>query len=190
MDYTQVIHGLTLAQELQDIKTRLSSLESGRLKPALAKTLPFSDRLNNWLREWKIKAETTGEIKINFVDEDDFDENDIEGTFQRHQYFKYGTVNVWKGASEDTIFGSPEMNHIFRAWHDVVHFTQNLGFDSLSEIAVGKYQAACLPTDWWFEKALIDAEVTGQILYFNKFKEFPKNQRDFVLTYLKTGQII
>lgn len=81
------------------------------------------------------------------------------------------------------------VNWLARAWHDYTHFTIDRGYNSIDEIVVGKVQASELPHDWWYEKALIDADITGQILYHNKYNKFPKDQRKFVLEYLKTGKI-
>ena len=49
---------------------------------------------------------------------------------------KTGRILVWSGASETTIYGDREVNYAFRAWHDYVHFTHQLGFSVLDEIKV------------------------------------------------------
>lgn len=186
-----IIDGLSIAQELITVQERLQDLNNqARYKSEYWDTIPFSDRLNDWLRDWSDRQLNEG-TKIEFVSEDDFDEEDLQGTFERHKdyYLSRGLVQVWTGESNKSIYGKPEINWAARAWHDVTHFENNLGYTPLEEIQVGKIQAAQLPEDWWFEKALIDAEVTGQILYHCKHNKFPENQREFTLNYLKTGTI-
>lgn len=43
---------------------------------------------------------------------------------------------VWSGASENTIYLSPEGNYAFRAWHDLTHLRLGALFDAEGERAV------------------------------------------------------
>jgi len=145
-------------------------------------SVPFSLALNKYIQSWYDQHKDY----IVFTDTDDFDENDIEGTFRRHKlrYSETGKIHVWTGSSENTIFGDPKINHMFRAWHDCTHIVNDLGYEPLNEILVGKIQAEQLPYSWRFERDLIDAEVTGQVLYFVANNEFISDQRQFTLDYL------
>ena len=149
--------------------------------------IPFSLRLNAWIDETADRI--FRECIVNWTEVDDFDPNDVEGTFQRHlQMFKKNkAVNIWTGAGENTIFADNQTNNKARLWHDYTHLTMGLGYDPMSEIQIGKIQQAQLPIHWWYEKALIDADVTGQILYHNAYGEFPRDQRQFTLDYPTGG---
>ena len=39
-----------------------------------------------------------------------------------------GQIVVWKGESDNTIFGEPEFNWAFRAWHDSAHIRTGAPF--------------------------------------------------------------
>src|SRR6266404_5349587 len=39
-----------------------------------------------------------------------------------------GSLVVWSGASEGTIYGDAKVNHAFRAWHDSLHLKLNATF--------------------------------------------------------------
>lgn len=177
----EMIAALKVAEEQETIKNTLSNL------PRYSSFVPFSRRLNDWLENW---YSFMGGI-IQYTDVDDFDPEDIVGTFERNLKLlnEQQLIIVWTGASDKTIYGKSQINHIARAWHDYTHLTNYLGYDALSEIQVAGIQAAQLPQDWWFEKQLIQAEVTGQVLYFNKYKQFPEDKRKFTFQYLKTGTI-
>lgn len=79
----QVIDGLQISQEIYMIKNRLEYLENERIKPDIKSCVPFSDRLNDWIYNWYDNKIKQGFIKINFVDHDDFDSEDLEGTYER-----------------------------------------------------------------------------------------------------------
>ena len=145
---------------------------------------PFSPTLNNYIEEW---FETYKNVFV-FTDTDDFDENDIEGTLEKHiQRFKdTGKIHVWTGESDGTIFGDATINHKFRAWHDYIHVTLGYGYDFIGESIVASIQASQLPSEWVFEKELVLCEVVGQAQYFMQHNEFLKDQRKFTVTYLQS----
>lgn len=145
-------------------------------------TTPFSQRLNSFVEEWFEKHK---DIFI-FVDEDDFDGEDIEGTFEKHKqrYKETGKIHIWTGASDCTIFGEAEINHKFRAWHDFIHIQQNKGYDFIGETFVCEIQKSMLPLDWHLERELIQIEIVGQALYFMESGTFLNNQRDFTYHYM------
>jgi len=47
---------------------------------------------------------------------------------------------IWSGASERTIWGAPELNWHFRAWHDWCHIRSGLGFTAGQEIELARWQ--------------------------------------------------
>jgi hypothetical protein len=153
--------------------------------PKLKITEPFSKRLNDFIRG---KAEEIKEHTTFLVcGKDDFDENDIEGTFQRHlkRWETDREIQIWTGGSSCTIFGDPHVNALFRFWHDYIHLSRGLGYSLADEIAVAEIQKAELPSHWVLERELIHADVSLQALYHERHKEFVDDQRKFVYCYLK-----
>ena len=92
-----------------------------------------------------------------------------------------GTLTVWAGASDNTIYGDPTVNHAFRAWHDHIHLRYGLGFTIPEEIEVAKIQASILPDRLG---DIILAEVAGQANYLKEHGHFPEDQKAFINQYL------
>jgi len=96
-----------------------------------------------------------------------------------------GRMLVWNGESDATIFGDPEVNWAFRAWHDWAHWAGQFPFDLAGETKAAELQVFHLvklygATDrvvGW--ASLILAEVIGQAFAFDRTGEFPKDQRAF-----------
>lgn len=149
----------------------------------IKKTIPFSQRLNDFICAW---FEQNKE-KFIFTDVDDFNENDIEATFEAHKkrYRETKKIHIWTGAGENTIFGSPEVNAKFRAWHDYIHIIYNLGYSITEESIVCDIQRDMLPKEWSFENRLIECEIKGQAYYFYKQNKFVKDQRHFTVIWLQ-----
>lgn len=105
-------------------------------------------------------------------------------------YRATGRVRVWDGASDHTIFGSPRVNHAFRAWHDLCHIAGNFPFTLEGEKAAAEMQKGHLK--WLFPDhpslerwcRLIDIEVVGQAEHFEATGQFPEDQRAFALERL------
>ena len=154
--------------------------------PRLKTTVPFSTRFNEWIEQW---FENHKDLFV-FVNEDDFDETDIQGTFDKHvQRFKEtGKIHIWTGASDHTIFGEPTVNHKFRAWHDYIHITYGYGYDFVGESICSAIQQSMLPTNWHFERNLVHAEIVGQAQYFMVNGNFLNDQRLFTYLYLQQPQ--
>ena len=87
-------------------------------------------------------------------------------------------IQVWSGASDRTIWSSPEMNHLFRAWHDSVHILLDAEFDPRGERRVSEYQCAMI--DGAAERAVLWAETEGQQGYRARWGSYPADQRSFV----------
>lgn len=109
-----------------------------------------------------------------------------------------GMLTVWSGASGETIFSSPEVNHAFRAWHDFRHVTEAAPFTPEGELAVFRAQAADLraycdaarrsTATYVRLLSVLQADVVGQLMYQAKHAgEFPTNQRAFTLAFLQYG---
>ena len=100
-------------------------------------------------------------------------------------------IVVWSGASDATIYGSPEVNFAFRAWHDWCHWRGRHRFTTLGEAAVAEMQCqhiialygACEQTQRWCR--IIRAEVNGQQCYHDMHGHFPVDQFAFVERYLR-----
>lgn len=151
------------------------------------KSVPFSERLNDWITEKVAQLVSDGHIDgIDFTDSDDY------GTLEaiKNYYKDTHRLIVWTGGSDDTIFADPEVNWAFRAWHDYVHIVNDLPFTVEGESLVAFLQAAELPKDWYLERQLILSEVVGQVLY-NHFHngEFPSDQRAFTVHFCLTGDV-
>lgn len=95
--------------------------------------------------------------------------------------------------SERTIFGDPEHNWAFRAWHDWTHWILQAEFTLDGELAVAHRQCQDIArifghserTDRWHR--IIMAEVYGQALYKHLTGEFPRDQIAFDRTYKHNG---
>lgn len=97
-----------------------------------------------------------------------------------------GILKVWSGASDNTIWGAPHSNALFRAWHDSLHLRHGLGFDPSHELILAEFQikeAARVIGDRF--ALLVKAEVQGQIEFFKEFNKFPENQLEFTLNYMR-----
>jgi len=97
---------------------------------------------------------------------------------------------VYSGGSDQTIYGDPEVNYAFRAWHDWCHWRGQFDFSLAGEIATFQMQAKHLVaifgddqrTRWWIN--ILYAEVIGQREFYDEHGCFPENQRAFVERYV------
>lgn len=103
---------------------------------------------------------------------------------------KTGRMLVYNWASDDTIFGDPEVNWAFRAWHDWTHLQVNGAFDIPGEISVATRQIEDLTKVYGHGKQtdefskLIWAEVMGQVFYAGHHNgAFPNDQRAFYAAF-------
>ena len=106
-------------------------------------------------------------------------------------YIERGSLLVWDGASERTIWGDPRINHAFRAWHDLHHIAGQHDFTLAGEIATMHAQCDALRArhgDNEFIRyacRVLDCEVAGQAKHFATYGEFPADQIGFTLEHLK-----
>lgn len=91
-------------------------------------------------------------------------------------------VPVWTGASERTIWSSPAINFLFRAWHDSHHLATGADFELDAERYLARRAAEQVHGAG--ARALMLAEVRGQIDYFERWGRFPADQRAFARAYV------
>lgn len=108
----------------------------------------------------------------------------------KEYYNSTGRIRVWTGSSANTIYGSDEVNHAFRAWHDFIHITHNLPFDYKGELGVMQVQKMqCIRyhrgRDMMLFLTLLECEIKGQLDYYYKHRKFVANQREFTQQYLQ-----
>lgn len=103
-----------------------------------------------------------------------------------------GRMLVWDGASDATIFGDPEVNYAFRAWHDWCHLKADADFSKGGEKAAADVQKRHIRSLYGYGPTadrfcrLVDCEVVAQGEYAAIHGEFPKDQMAFARDYLTT----
>ena len=101
------------------------------------------------------------------------------GTFAELHSSLQGELCVYAGASELTVFGSPLGNHMFRAWHDTVHYRMNCDFSmgyrrgewyvAMEQCRIAAKSGTVL-ADW------LCSDLRGQEEYFLLNGHFPVDQ--------------
>lgn len=142
---------------------------------------PFDQGLNDAIIE--ITNRLVGPFKVS---------NDAPGTFRELKaHLDTGKrVVVAREGSEQTIFGDPEVNYAFRAWHDWCHWKGGYDFSIEGEMATCNMQIEQLyaifgvseTTKRW--SRYIIAEVIGQRRYYERYREYLSDQRAFVTAYM------
>lgn len=100
-----------------------------------------------------------------------------------------GRILVDGRNSDHTIFGCPEHNWAFRAWHDWTHYIISAPFTLQGELEVAQRQIADMHRVFGHGEqaslfaSLIMSEVYGQALYYDKHGEFPRDQVAFTRQY-------
>ena len=156
----------------------------GRLKASV----PFSMTLNEEIVRITDTISEQG-VKMNLVDHDPFNDYEDQADYfkeMKRRFHEDRTIDIWTGGTESNIYGSAHMNHLFRFWHDYTHIIADKDFTPMSEIAVSQIQQLYIQSSD-FDRLLVAADITGQVIYCDMFKEFPKDQRKFVYEYMKHG---
>jgi hypothetical protein len=94
-------------------------------------------------------------------------------------------VPVWSGASDKTIWSSPSVNHLLRAWHDSHHVLLDADMSTAGEKRCAKY--ACSLITGALERQTLWCELAGQTYYWAEWKAHIDNQRNFVRDCLLHG---
>lgn len=103
--------------------------------------------------------------------------------------FGCGSLPVFSGNCERTIYGSREANWAFRAWHDRLHVQLQAGFDRVGEERVARSQVMELERAGADESDVLAVwyDVAGQFLYAERFGGFPEDQASFVALCMLAG---
>lgn len=102
---------------------------------------------------------------------------------------------VAREGSGKTIFGAPEVNYAFRAWHDWCHWKGEFDFSLSGECATCSLQISQLRkffgvddrTAQWAR--LLVAEVVGQRQYYEKYRTYIADQRAFTRAYMEDRSV-
>lgn len=138
---------------------------------------PFSPKLNQFIID--------NQYKYPYVIN-----NELHTLVEITEFYKSkGVLGVSDIGCENTIFGNKNINLAFRAWHDSIHIKHNLPFTLEGELAVFNEIQSQLHCNYYFEKLLLYGDIIGQTLYYEKYKVFPDNQRDFVIDFLTKNLI-
>lgn len=103
-------------------------------------------------------------------------------------HHKTGRVCVWSGQSANTIFATPEINHAFRAWHDLVHIQESLPFTLQGEIEVCMVQKRhvshyCKACHVQPIQRLLEIEVIEQVKHYLKTGKHVKDYLPLTCCY-------
>jgi hypothetical protein len=101
---------------------------------------------------------------------------------------------VYDGGCEGTIYAAPAVNHAFRAWHDWSHWKGGHDFGVAGECSVFDMQRRHLLDRYgdtpearhWC--AILQAEVVGQRLYYERYKRFIDDQHGFIEAYMQNPE--
>jgi hypothetical protein len=99
-----------------------------------------------------------------------------------------GVIQVFSGASENTIFTHKHGNYAFRFWHDFLHVKHNLSFEHECEVLIGYMHVSEIEKEFGIdslESKLIRADTIGQTDYYRKYRKFPDNQLEFCKAYIQ-----
>ncbi len=104
-----------------------------------------------------------------------------------------GRITVNSVNSDNTIYGSYTINIMSRAWHDWAHLQGGYGFSVEGEANACRLQCEQIRELAPADKAdhlcaLLEAEVVGQSIYFQRHRRFIQRQRDFVVAYMSNPE--
>lgn len=98
------------------------------------------------------------------------------------------TIPIASYGSDSSIYGN-HVNSLFRFWHDVTHLELDEGFSVDGELKVigqhlkeaKEFRLSPLTMD------ILKADTEGQVLYYDRHKEFVRNQSAFIDSCLQHG---
>jgi hypothetical protein len=97
-------------------------------------------------------------------------------------YKATGSLVIWSGGSDHTIYQDPKINYLFRAMHDITHIQLNADFTMDGEKRVAIYQMSQVGTEL---AKIIDIEVIKQAEYYMQTGSFLDDQVKFTIQQLK-----
>lgn len=97
---------------------------------------------------------------------------------------KDGKIIISSKASNTSIYGTPNANYLFRAWHDSLHLKYKKSFSLEDELFIAEKHVSLIKGK--YEKNLIWCDTFEQVKYWYKNKKYVDNQRAFVLNQMKT----
>ena len=92
---------------------------------------------------------------------------------------------------DQTIYGSPTINHAMRFWHDTEHVRLSLNFEADDEMTLGVHHLEALRREGFgahsIEHQLLHADTIGQTLCLAVLRRFPTDQKQFCATAVRWG---
>lgn len=119
-------------------------------------------------------------MKLPRVQISDFAPQTIEDVMR--SYSETGSIVVWSGGSDSTIYVDPMVNYMFRAAHDMMHIRIGADFTMLGETRVAHAQMGMVGTELG---RIIEIEVIKQAEYFFQTGSFLDDQVAFTIAQLK-----
>lgn len=100
-----------------------------------------------------------------------------------------GALQVSSLYSDRTIYSSPAINHAFRAWHDMLHYTHGLKMNYKDEQKLARVHYVILDDLYvpYEDLCCIHADTYGQTEYCKLHGTFPNDQRGFVTAWRDNG---
>lgn len=97
---------------------------------------------------------------------------------------------VWDGASQDTVYGSPEANYAFRFLHDMTHVALGADTDMRGEMRVHLRLAGHLgipqpEVSSTLDRRIYWVDTAGQSIYHQLTGRFPEDQVHFACVVLQ-----
>lgn len=98
-----------------------------------------------------------------------------------------GCIEVSSLHCDNTIYTTPEVNHLFRFWHDWLHLQYSADFSLSGELEIGAIHCKAV-ADFYgagsMEHKLMMADTIGQSTFEAVTGAFPKDQRAFAWRFV------
>ena len=100
-----------------------------------------------------------------------------------------GVVPIANYGCDHTIYDDAATNIAFRFWHDVLHIKHGLSFSKDAEMTVAAHHIRAARDAGLSDLALniLNADTTGQVLYYYTHKKFVGHQKAFVYDCIRQG---
>lgn len=96
-------------------------------------------------------------------------------------------IDVSSMHCDNTIYTTPEVNHLFRFWHDWLHIQHSADFSLAGELEIGAIHCAAVASFHGagsMEHKLMLADTIGQSTYEAVTGKFPDDQRAFAWRFV------